>query len=591
MSYQVACYLKKGRAAGPEVPPLDAVMGEDWAILEPGRARRGHTSRLGLRAAHRADVDRGLSGGMLPGRKPQAVVKMIRKGGASDARGLKAQMAYLSRDGAQPLQRSEAMMGIEVDAEQAAMLEKDWRMPPDGSGRADRTSHFIVSFPQDAPHASAERAGRAWAEEMFGSGEYGGDSYDYYTAFHTDRAHPHMHVVVYRRGLEHGEWLKVSQRGDLNYDRMREVLVNVAGREGIDLEATTRLARGRHDRPVPDAEYRLAATEDREPEAPEHTHETAIRAAASLIHFARQFAADARAIERDLPEQAKILRQISEQLAEGRAITTRDYGDLTPEGEKQMADRLEEVTTEVRGKFDRLDDDAHDVEDNATRIRFMRQIAELKANTAPYMRDPGELRDFAERDDSGRFEAVVPSDPLSRQVKTAADEVARDIASDYGVDPDATVERYSGAIPSKGLARQFVEAEERERSETRLRAGEGPESVEDREAELRRMRAELQNVYREGREIVQERYAQMAEFREEPGYSDRDDEQLARNGLEVNAKTKADDRDRFMTARDSSPEMLEHQDQTGKPSRKLQMTPEQERIRQDLERDTDDYDR
>ena len=106
---------------------------------------------------------------------------------------------------------------------------------------------------------------------MFGSGTYGGDSYDYYTAFHTDRAHPHMHVVVYRRGLENGEWLKVSERSDMNYDAMRSVLVDVAGREGIDLEATPRLARGLHDRPVPDAEYRRAGEQGRVPVAPDHT--------------------------------------------------------------------------------------------------------------------------------------------------------------------------------------------------------------------------------------------------------------------------------------------------------------------------------
>ena len=554
MSYQVARFLKRGRAAGPEVSALDAVMGADWAVIEPGRARRGRAPRLALRNAFQADVARGLAGGMLPGRRPQAVVKMIRKGGASDVRGLRAQMAYLSRQGTEPLQRSEAMLGIELDAEEAARLETEWRMPPDGADRADRTSHFIVSFPQDALHAPAERAGRAWAEEMFGSGRYAGDSYDYYTAFHTDRAHPHMHVVVHRRGLEHGEWLKVSQRGDLNYDRMREVLVDVAGREGIELEATTRLARGLHDRPVPDAEYRRAVEQDRDPEAPEHTHETAIRAAASLIHFARQFAADARAIERELPDQAKMLHEISERLSEGRAITVQHYGDLSPEGEKRMADRLEEVTTEVRGKLQRLDNDVVNVEDDATRMRFLRQIAELKANTVPYMRDPGELRDFAERDDSGRFEAIVPSDPVSSEVKTAADEVARDVARDYGVDPEATVERYSGAIPSRGLARQFAEAEERERAESRALSGVGSESVEERDADLARMRAELQNVYREGRDIVQERYAQVAEVREGPGPTERDDGRPAREGL---PGTEAAERERFSAAQEREPEIVE----------------------------------
>ena len=547
MSYEVATFLKRGRGAGPEVSALDAVMGEDWAIIEPGRARRAQGARFGLRAAHRVDVERGLAGGMLPGRKPQAVVKMIRNGGTSDVRGLRDQMAYLSRDGAEPLQRSEAMMGIALDAEEAARMEKEWRMPPEGADRADRTSHFIVSFPQDAPHSAAERAGRAWAEEMFGSGQHGDDSYDYYTAFHTDRAHPHMHVVVYRRGLENGEWLKVSQRGDVNYDRMREVLVDVAGREGIELEATTRLARGLHDRPVPDAEYRRAVEEDREAEAPEHTHETAIRAAASLLHFARQFAADARAIERELPDQAKMLHEISEHLSEGRAITTRHYGNLSPEGEQKMADRLEEVTMEVRGKLDRLDTDVVDVEDDATRMRFLRQIAELKANTVPYLRDAGDLQAFVELDESGRFEAIVPFDPVAQQVKTAADDVARDVARDYGLDPEATVERYSGAIPSRGLARQFAEAEERERAESRTLSGDGPESIEDRDAALARMRSELQNVYREARDIVQERYAEVAEVREDPGYTDHDDARLVREGLRVDA---ADERARVADGRE-----------------------------------------
>lgn len=556
MSYRVTSLLERARSRPATFSALDAVMGEDWAIVDAGRARRGRTPGMGLRAIHAADVRRGLAGGMVPGRKPQAVVKMVRKGGASDVRGLKAQIAYLSRDGAQPLQRSEAFDGIEIDADQMASIEKGWRMPPEGSGRADRTSHFIVSFPEDSVHASAQRAGRAWAEEMFGSGNYGGDSYDYYTAFHTDRAHPHMHVVVHRRGLENEEWLKVSQRSDMNYDMMREVLVDVAGREGIELEATSRLARGIHDRPVPDAEYRSALNEDRNAVPPEHSQETAIRAAAALIHFSRQFAADALAIERDLPDQAAILRSISENLAEGREITIRDYDALSSEGEKQMADRLEEVTEEVRGKFQRLDGDVMDVDDNATRMKLLRQIAELKETTVPLMRDPGELSAFAQRDDSGRFESFAANDPLSEQVKSVADEVARDVARDYGVDEGATLERYAGPTPSRGLARQFEEAEERERGETRARNNEGPESIEERAIALDRMRNELQNVYREGRNILQERYALMDEFREEISSEGRDDE-LVGQGMRLTAGMKAEERERLSIARESAPEIVE----------------------------------
>ena len=229
MSFHVRDLLKRARSAPGTVSALDAVMGEDWAIVDAGRARRARDMQMGglrrskagyeagaLLAAHKRDVDRmrpaAGGGGRLPGRNPQAVVKMIRNGGASDLRGMKAQMDYLSREGKEPLERSEAQMGIEIDAEQEAEMAAAWRMPPEGSGRADRTSHFLASFPEGTDAEAAKRAGRAWAEEMFGSGKYGGDSYDYYTAFHTDRAHPHMHVIVYRRGLEEGAWLKVSQQ-------------------------------------------------------------------------------------------------------------------------------------------------------------------------------------------------------------------------------------------------------------------------------------------------------------------------------------------------------------------------------------------
>ena len=177
MSLEVVDLLRQGRAARPTVSALDAVMGEDWAVLDLGQAHGQRPSRVSLRAAHARDVtrDRGCA---QPGAKPQAVLKMIRKGGASDLRGLSAQMAYRSREGAVPLQRSEAFMGIEVDAEQAAAIERAWRMPPEGSGRADRTAHFIASFPEGTDPGAAERAGRAWAEEVFGSGAFGGDSYD-----------------------------------------------------------------------------------------------------------------------------------------------------------------------------------------------------------------------------------------------------------------------------------------------------------------------------------------------------------------------------------------------------------------------------
>ena len=430
-SFAMTDLLARGRGARPAVPALDAVMGEDWAIVEAGRAGRAPVVRAGIAVAHRRDVARHPGGG-LPGRKPQAVVKMVRRGGASDLRGMRAQMAYLSRRGAEPLQRSERYMGVEIDPEQASLMEAAWRMPAEGrDGGADRTTHFIVSFPEGTEIGAAERAGRDWAEALFGSGRYGGDSFDYYTAFHTDRAHPHLHVVVHRRGLETGAWLKVSLRGDLHYDRMRAVLVEVAGREGIELEATPRLARGVHDRPIPDAEYRRAGVARRAPVALEHSPETALRAAAGLIHHARGAAAAAREIEPSDPAQAERLRAAGVSLGEGRALTPGLWGlpealERTGEAEglraaseprderdrfdrsdrfEQSADaaresprvdsRLDEVTKEVLGKFAVLEAEMEDVDDPATRMGFLRQVAAMKADSVTLMRNPPDaLRPF-----------------------------------------------------------------------------------------------------------------------------------------------------------------------------------------------------
>ena len=505
MSLQVLDLLRQGRAAGPNVSALDAVMGEDWAIVEFDEARKARLSRAGLRAAHRRDVARsgggggGGGGGAKPGAKPQAVVKMIRKGGASDLRGLRAQMAYLSRQGDVPLQRSEAFMGIEVDAEQAAAIESTWRMPPEGSGRADRTSHFLVSFPTETPHGAAERAGRAWAEEMFGSGRFGGDSYDYYTAFHTDRAHPHMHVVVHRRGLEQGAWLKVSQRSDLNYDAMRAVLVEVAAREGIELEATPRLERGVHDRPVPDAEHRRAEAERRAPNAPMHTLETAIRAASAMIHYARRFVADAAIIERDAPEQAAQLRAAADAVAHGRAVTRETYHPVQREPEMSSA-QVEERRQEVRANFETMEKGVERMPDGPNRMRVLRQIDELKARSAPLMAEPGGLRASTMEDESGRYRGMDASDGRRAGIKAEADERVKAVAERYGVNGEAMVERYSGGVPSKALAEQFERAEERERGRSWIERGESPESAEDRRRALAQMRGEVGSIYMEARE-------------------------------------------------------------------------------------------
>ncbi|WP_146620198.1 relaxase/mobilization nuclease domain-containing protein [Acuticoccus sediminis] len=482
-------------------------MGEDWGEIDLGRA----AMRQSIAAAHQEDI---APGGApmppcVPGHSAQAVVKMVRTGGARNVAGLKAQMTYLARQGGVELQRSERFMGIAIDDEEVANMVRAWAMPTDGEARADRTSHFIVSFSQGTDAAAAERAGRAWAEEMFGSGAYGGDSFDYYTAFHTDRDHPHIHVVVHRRGLDNGTWLKVSKRSAFNYQAMRELAVEVGKAEGIDLEATPRFARGVHDRTVPDAEYRRAVSDGRAPAPPKHSEVSAIRTAAAIIHYARRFAAEAKLLEHGSPDTAKALQRVATTIAAGQALS--EQSERTrPEDNADIGRQLAHVRAETRARFAKMDKTLADFPDGPDRIRLMRQVAALKTEAGPHM-NGSELSDFQRAATHGRYEGFVATDAKSTALKTAAEEAVRRIAERYDVNGEATVERYSGGVPSKALAEQYGAAEARERARARQRRGAFREAPERRQSVLGRMHDEIAAVYRDTREQARAGVAVKAE--------------------------------------------------------------------------------
>ncbi|MEM8541544.1 MAG: relaxase/mobilization nuclease domain-containing protein [Pseudomonadota bacterium] len=150
------------------------------------------------------------------------------------------------------LQRSERYFGINIEKDELSDFCKEWteqtgvftKGQKSLSSDPDLTTHIVISFPEHIEADSAHAAARDWAAEMFDSGKYGG-KWDYITAFHTNRPHPHLHVIVNRRELENGDWLKISKRNEhINYDSMRDVLVEVAAKHGIELEATSRAERG-----------------------------------------------------------------------------------------------------------------------------------------------------------------------------------------------------------------------------------------------------------------------------------------------------------------------------------------------------------
>lgn len=202
-----------------------------------------------------------------PGIYPQAIVKVVPRGGTVNADQIHRQICYITRNGTIPFRRSERYLGAPpAGMGEFRRIARDWardgaryplRNRVDGTPR-DLTTHIVVSLPANTPHQLAEDTLRAYAFEMFGSGRNGGQ-WDYFTAFHTDRAHPHLHIVVNRLSHE-GRWLKISRRDPfMNYDNMRAVMSDVAYSHGINLDSTSRAERGIIERPVTFAEYRRRA--------------------------------------------------------------------------------------------------------------------------------------------------------------------------------------------------------------------------------------------------------------------------------------------------------------------------------------------
>lgn len=197
---------------------------------------------------------------------PEAMVKIVPNGGAKDRAALGNQLGYLARQGDVPVEDSVLYGdGVLSEAGLANVLDgwsSEWR----GNPKFGHTGHFVVSFPAGTVPDAAYRAGRAFAEAAFASGEYG-DCWDYVSTFHQDTAHPHLHVIVNKRG-EDGTWLSTARTSELNTDAVRSLQADCARAEGIDMVATPRLVRGITTPAVTNAEYRRAAREGRAPVPP-----------------------------------------------------------------------------------------------------------------------------------------------------------------------------------------------------------------------------------------------------------------------------------------------------------------------------------
>ena len=196
-------------------------------------------------------------------RVPQAMVKVIPGGGVGSRGELVAQLNYLSRDGGLELEQ-----GIGPDCfpvigqEEIGELATDWALAwEDAVSRDGRTAraksksfHMLVSWPKGTDPDMARMASDAFAERLCQSGNYG-DRWRFVRAWHTDRAHPHMHLVIDRLGAS-GRMMQIHPAKPINPKVLRALQVETASDYGIELNDTPRVSRGHRDLDLSTAEWR-----------------------------------------------------------------------------------------------------------------------------------------------------------------------------------------------------------------------------------------------------------------------------------------------------------------------------------------------
>ena len=175
-----------------------------------------------------------------------AVLKKIARGGTNDARSLRVQMNYL-------FSKAEAVFGNmvvhdpearSVDPEARAKIVADWSADWRGAPKNGHTTHLLISFPAFVKPPKARIIAEAWAAEMFQSGAHQDEEWAYVAALHTDRAHPHVHIVVNNRGLMNDQWFFMSKDHAFNLTFMKQRLANIAEEEGVYLDCSSRIDRG-----------------------------------------------------------------------------------------------------------------------------------------------------------------------------------------------------------------------------------------------------------------------------------------------------------------------------------------------------------
>lgn len=172
---------------------------------------------------------------------PQVFFKVASKGGCHGPAGLAGQLDYI-------LSKADQIIDPAKEVDQFSHLPKEfvkikaeqWASEWDGKVKSGHSMHMIASFPHGT---DPEKVADVMRKVCYDLLDQDRSRFEYIAAVHSDKDHPHAHIIVNRRNQE-GEFFYFARGHEFTYDVFKDKIVDVAREHGIELCNSSKLSRG-----------------------------------------------------------------------------------------------------------------------------------------------------------------------------------------------------------------------------------------------------------------------------------------------------------------------------------------------------------
>ncbi len=434
-----------------------ALFGKSWtddlAMAQRAKTEAGARQPRSFRSAGKASVRNVVKSAH--GSKA-AVFKRIRAGGCKGPRALAAQIAYVN-DKAHAVFRSDGVMepnGLTMTEAEKLDLVGSWSANWRGSSKLGFTSHMLLSFPQGTNPGIVKAIAEDWTEHLFDKGLYG-DRWQYMVAIHTDRDHPHAHIILNNRGEDHGTWFSCWEKGVMSPQLMREKQAEFGERYGLQLDATTRLERGIFAKPAGLEEIYLAKAEGRTAAEIALTPREMTVAKAAVYEFSKEYKSVAEHMKRlDYVAMSRAVEQMADALSDGqpwadtaeRILSMKDLNDYSTMTVAEGVNIASNALTALIERSEELE--------GRERIEFELKVVPMLATLSSMVGDAEQHTAF-----NTRLENTYPPelDPLHQFTLSVYPELL-DSARSIGLDPEEILARLElGGTENEGLAQRWID--------------------------------------------------------------------------------------------------------------------------------------